>query len=291
MDKVVKAIINGEVAVYACDITKAANDMRDIHKPLPVATTALGRTLAGATLMCSMLKNEGDKLTLSINGGGDCGTIMATGNAKLEMKCCIGNPMANVAPKENGDMNVGGAVGTNGFMTVIRDSGEGEPYVGKTALQTGEIAEDLAYYYLQSEQQPSIVYLNTWVETDFSVVDAGGIIVKPLPFCSEETLCAIEKVTPHINNYAIYLMAGEVEDVLKKIFAGMDLKITETLYPKYHCDCSRERLEQVLISLGEEEILDMIKKDKGAQVTCRYCNKVYDFSETDLKELLEGAKK
>lgn len=290
-DVVVKALINNEVAVYACDITNMANEMQRIHNSYPVATTALGRLLAATTLMSSMLKNESDKITLSINGGGCTGTVMATGNAKLEIKGCIGNPQANVKPKENGDLNVGEAVGKDGFLTVIKDLGLKEPYVGKVHLATGEIAEDLTDYFLFSEQQHSIVYLNTWVETDFSVVNAGGIIVMPLPFCSEETLKFVESKVPKIANYAIYLMGKQAKEVVEDIFEGMPLKITDTLYPKYHCDCSRKRLEEVLLSLGEKEIKDMIEKDGGAQITCRFCNKKYDFSADDLTKILEEGKK
>lgn len=288
MDTLVKGMINGEAAVYACDITQMANEMQRTHNTLPVATMALGRTLAGATLMCSMLKHKNDRLTLQINGGGVTGTLMAVGGADLVMKACIGNPKANVKPKGEGDLNVGGAVGTDGFATVIKDLGLKAPYVGKTRMVSGEIGEDLAQYFMQSEQQPSIVYLNTWVEQDFSVIDAGGVIIKPLPKASEQTLALIESKIPMIRNYAIYLMSKSVDEVLKMIFP--EIELTEHSAPRYQCDCSRERLIGMLVSLGKDELNDMIERDGGAQVTCRFCNKEYNFSKQELQKIVEGLK-
>ena len=286
MDKVIKAIYKNEAVIYACDITKMANEMQKIHGTYPVATMALGRTLAGATLMCSMLKHKNDKLTISINGGGVTGTLLAAGDASLRMRACIGNPKATVKPKSDGDINVGGAVGTNGFLSVIKDMGLQSPYTGKAPLQTGEIGEDLAYYFYTSEQQPGIVYLNTWVETDFSVIDAGGVIVKPLPHASEEVLSAIEEKVPLLKNFAIYLLSEPLEDVIKRIF-GDGVKITETQTPVLYCGCSLDRLRETLKSLGKEELSDMAEKDGGAEITCRFCNKKYYFDKKDLEKLIK----
>lgn len=290
-DILVRAMLNDEVAVCACDITQMAEEARIIHGSMPVGTIALGRVLSAATMLSSMLKNKNDKFTLMINGGGDAGTIMAVGNAKLEMKAYIANPFTNPPPNEKGQFDIARAVGKDGFVTVIRDFGLKEPYVGKTELVSGEIGEDIAHYLLVSEQQPSIVYVNTWLETDMTVLNAGGIIIRPMPGCSEESLLEVEGRIGEIKNYALHLFSSSAEEVIQKTFSGMDIKILETEHPKLLCDCSKERLEQVVISLGKEEIEDMINEDNGAELTCRFCNRVYHFDSDDLKQLLNEATK
>ena len=284
MDEIVKAIYRDEAVIYACDITGMAREMQMLHGTYPAATMALGRTLAGATLMCSMLKHKKDKLTVNINGGGPAGTLIVTGDQSLNMKAFVANPTAS---PEGDPLNVGKAVGKDEFMTVIKDLGLKAPYVGKVPLETGEIGEDFAQYFYTSEQQQAVVYLNTWVETDLSVVNAGGLIVLPLPEASREVIDDIASKIPQIRNYAIYMMNDDTAGIIKKIF-GEGAEITETLSPRLKCDCSKKRLEEVLISLGRDEIEDMIEKDKGAEVTCRFCNKKYRFSEDELKKLLEG---
>lgn len=290
-DLLVRALLNGEAAVCACDISDMAEEARRLHGLMPVATIVLGRTMAAATMMSAMLKNEKDRMTLMINGGGPAGTVMAVGNAGLKIKAYIANPGVNPPPSEKGAFDISGAVGKDGFITVVRDSGAGQPYTGKVALVSGEIGEDVANYFLVSEQQPSIVYVNTWLETDMSVLNAGGITIRPMPGCSEETLREIENRIGKIANYALMLFQGGVEDVLKHIFDGMELKLLDYAHPVYECDCGRERLEEVVVSLGEAEIQDMMEKDNGAQITCHFCNKIYDFSANDLEKLLKQAKR
>lgn len=290
-DILVKAVLGGEVAVCACDVTDMVEEARRLHQTMPVATIALGRALAATTMMCSMLKNEKDKLTVTINGGGPSGTIMVTGNAKLEIKGYIANPDVNPEPADGGDLRVGDAVGKDGTITVVKDHGMKEPYIGKVELVSGEIGEDVAQYFLTSEQQNSIVYVNTWLETDLTVLNAGGVIVRPLPGCSEETLQQIEAHIPDINNFALYSFPSDVPSALKKIFDGMELKLLDEYHPRFLCDCSRERLESVLLSLGRDEIEDMIETDGGAQLTCRFCSKVYDFDAAQLQALLDMATK
>ena len=189
-----------------------------MHETWPAATVALGRTLAGTVLMCAMLKNKSDRLTISINGGGPAGTIMTVGDASFQVKGYIANPHVNVEPSKDGNLHVASVVGKNGFITVIRDLRLKEPYVGKTSLETGEIAEDIAYYLLKSEQQPSIVYLNTWIEQDMSVLRAGGIIIIPMPGCSEKTLSSIEDKICEIKNYALYLLRDEPKRIIGEFF-------------------------------------------------------------------------
>lgn len=289
MDTLIHAMLNGEVAVYACDISQMAEEARKTHGTWPAATVALGRTLAGCTLMSAMLKTKRDKITLSINGGGPAGTIMAVGDAELRIKGYIANPQVNVPPSGKDGLNIAEAVGKKGLVTVIRDQGLKEPYIGKTPMKTGEIAEDLAYYLLQSEQQPSIVYLNTWVEQDFSVLNAGGIIITPMPGCSEKTLSEIEDRICEIKNYALHLMQYTPEQEVLRLFAGMEVKILKEDKPVYLCDCSLQRISEALLSMGETELRDMAKKDKGAQITCRFCNKEYNLNEQELNIIIEKA--
>ncbi len=289
-DILVRAMLNGEAAVTACDVSDMVELARQTHDTMPVGTIILGRTIAAVTMMSALLKNEKDKLTLMINGGGPAGTVMAVGNAELKIKAYIANPDVNPPPSEKGSFDIAGAVGKDGLLTVVRDAGLKKPYVGKVPLVSGEIGEDVASYYLVSEQQPSIVYVNTWLETDMSIVNAGGVMVRPMPGCSEETLAEIEKRIGGIANFAVYLMQYSVEDVLAKIFDGMELKLLDHAKPVYQCDCSRHRLEEVVVSLGEGEIRDMIEKDDGAEITCQFCNKVYHFSAGELEKLIAKEK-
>ncbi len=288
-DILVKALINDEVAVCACDVSHMVEQARVIHETMPVGTIALGRMIAAGTMMASMLKNESDKITLMINGGGPAGTIMAVGNAKLHMKAYIDNPGVNTLPTPQQTFNIADAVGKKGFVTVIKDLGMREPYVGKTPVVTGEIGEDIAEYFMQSEQQNSIVYVNTWLETDMSVVNAGGLIIRPLPGCSEESLQFVESRIAQIANFALFMFSEPVEQVLQNLF-GESLTVLKRERPLLLCDCNTQRLEQVLLSLGEAELDDMIEQDGGAEVVCRFCNKKYQFSGEELTELIRNAK-
>lgn len=290
-DVLIKAMLNGEATVCACDVSEMVETARKIHETMPVATIALGRTLAAGTMMASMLKSKHDRITLMINGGGPAGTIMVVGDAMLHMKGYIANPMVNTAANEKGAFDIAGAVGTDGFVTVVKDLGLREPYIGKTPMLTGEIGEDIANYFLVSEQQPSVVYVNTWLETDMSIVNAGGVIVRPLPGCSEDTLSEVEKRAGDILNYAMYMLPQGARGAIEQIFEGMNLEILEEQQPLWKCDCSKERLNEVVISLGKNEIQDMIEKDDGAEIVCRFCNKKYWFSAEELRKLLEQAVK
>ncbi len=286
-DILIRAMLNNEAAVCACDISEMTETARKIHGTMPVATIILGRALAAGTMMASMLKNKQDKLTLMVNGGGPAGTIMVAGDAKLRMKGYVANPAVNLPANEKGTFDIEGAVGRKGFVTVVKDLGLREPYTGKTPVLTGGIGEDIANYFLVSEQQPSIVYVNTWLETDMSIVNAGGVIVRPLPGCSEETLKEIEKRTGEIANYAVYMLPKGARGALEQIFAGMDIELLEEQQPVWRCDCSRERLKEVVLSLGKSEIEDMIEKDGGAELVCRFCNTKYWFSADELAALLK----
>lgn len=284
-----RLLLNEQVSVIAADTTQLVEYAKQIHNTYPVATAVLGRTLTAAVMMASQLKSEENSLTVSLNGGGPAGTVMATANGRLEVKGCIGNPEVDLPARADGKLDVGGAVGREGFLTVIKDIGMKDPYIGKTELQSGEIAEDLAYYYLQSEQQPSIVYLSVWVDVDTSVLRAGGLIISPMPGTKEETLSGIESRLFDIGNYALMLLNSSPSEAVQKIFNGMEVRELAVSQPKYVCDCSLERIEQAIISLGQAEIEDMIQKDGGAEVHCRFCNKNYRLDAASLKRLLAEA--
>ena len=288
-DILLHAMVNGEAAVYACNVTDMVEEVRKIHDTSPTATIVLGRALAAGCILCAGLKNAQDRMTLMINGGGPAGNIIVVGNAQLQLKAYMEDPGVNPPHGEKPGFNVAGAVGHDGFLTVIQDLGLKEPYVGKTPLVSGEIGEDLAQYYMQSEQQPSIVYVSTWLETDMSIVRAGGIVVKPLPSCSEATLSELEANIPGIQNFTAYLMGETAEEALHRIFQSMSLDVLDKRTPVAVCDCSRDRLEQVLLSMGEAEIQDMIEKDGQAELTCSFCRRKYTFGETELRQLLDQA--
>lgn len=290
-DILLQGVLHDEAAVYACDVSNMVEEVRKIHDSSPISTIIFGRCLAAATMMCATLKNDADRLTLMINGGGPAGNIIVVGNHNLEMKAYMGDPGVDVPPSDKPGFNIADAVGTDGDVTVIKDLGLKEPYVGKTRIQTGEIGEDIAQYLKQSEQTDSVVYLSTWLETDMSIVKAGGIIVTPLPDCSDETIAQITEHISEIQNWTTYLMSEEPEQALKHVFNGMHLAILERREPKAVCDCSRERLAGVLVSMGKAELRDMIEKQHGAELTCSFCNKKYDFTEADLENLLKQATK
>jgi len=288
-DRLTKLLIENQVSVTAADTTHLVEYARVLHDTWPVATAALGRALTAAVMMGSQLKHDRHSLTLNINGGGPAGTLIATAKGGGAVKGCMGNPHVDLPGRADGKLDVGGAVGREGFLTVIRDVGLKDAYVGRTELRSGEIAEDLAYYFLQSEQQPSLVFLGVRVDTDASVQKAGGIIISPLPGTSEDVLAAIETKVAAIGEYTLLLLSKSPSEAVTAIFEGMEVRELDTLEPRYVCDCSEERLEQVIISLGREEISDMIQKDGQAEIVCRFCNKKMIFSAERLEKLLREA--
>lgn len=290
-DTIQRYLLNKEVVVCAADTKELVNAARELHGTYPVCTAALGRTLTGAAMMASTAKEAAALTTLSLNGGGPAGTVLATANGACEVKGYIENPYVNLPARADGKLDVGGAVGKDGFITVLREAAPGaEPYVGRTQLVSGEVAEDIAMYYLQSEQHPSIVYLSVWVDVDTTVIAAGGLILSPLPGASEETLSMIESKVFDIRNYGLMLMTMTPEAILQKIFAGQELEKMDEKHPVYHCGCSEQRFERGILSLGRKEIGEMIEQDGKAEVVCRFCNKKYVFDKAHLQRLLDEAK-
>ena len=290
-DRIIRAISSDGLvqaaAICSRDLTERA---RQIHKTLPVATAALGRTLAVAAMMGNALKGQGARLTLQIKGDGPLGGITVTADAKANVKGFVENPDAMLPPK-NGKLDVGGAVGI-GLLNVIKDMGMKEPYVGQTILQTSEIAEDLTYYFATSEQVPSSVGLGVLMNKDNTVHCAGGFIVQVMPFVTDEVLSRLEENIQKISSVTQMLDDGHTpEQMLERVLEGLDIEITDTIPANFSCNCSHERIEKAIISIGKKDIQSMIDEGKEVEVKCHFCNTAYKFSVEELKEILKHAKR
>ena len=271
------------------DSTDVVEKAREYQETSPTATAVLGRMLTAGLMMGYTMKNDKDKLTLRVNGGGPAGTILVTSDCNGNVKGYIQNPRFFVEDKENGKLNVGKAVGTKGTFKVIRDIGMKEPYIGQSQLVTGEIGEDIASYYFESEQQPTVIGLGVLVNKDTSVKSAGGFMIQTMPDLMEEEIVKIEGQISKLKNVSDYFKEGKnIEKVAEKILSDFDIEITEKIQVQYKCDCSKEKIEEVLISVGKEDLEKIIKEDGQAEVTCRFCNKKYNFNKEDLQIILES---
>jgi len=270
------------------DSTDVAEQGRKYHDTTPTATAALGRLLTAGLLMGYTMKNEDDKLTLRINGGGPAGTLLVTSNNIGEVKGYIQNPKFFVEDKDNGKLNVGKAVGINGTLKVIMDIGLKEPYVGQSQLVTGEIGEDIASYYFNSEQQPTVIGLGVLIDKDTSVKSAGGFMIQTMPDLKEEEISKIEKQISKLGNVSDYFKDRDsLEKVAKRILRDFEIEITEEISAQYRCDCSKEKIEEVLVSVGREDLEKIIEEDGDAEVTCQFCNKKYHFRKEELIKILK----
>lgn len=270
--------------------TQTVEKARVIHQLSPVASAALGRSMGAAIMMAQTLKNEDQKVTLRINGGGPLGTILCVAQKNGTVKGLVDNPQAETLNKEPGKMDVGAAVGTEGEITLIKDLGMKQPYIGTYALTTGEIAEDLTAYLMHSEQQPSSVGLSVLVDVDYHVKAAGGFIIQVLPDITEEVLSSLEAKLVSLPPLSTILENNtDARALMEVVMEGLDPVITEELEPAFLCDCSRERMEKALISLGEKEIHDMIHEDGGAEITCHFCLSAYQFNQEEMEALLREA--
>ena len=284
------AAANTQIRAFAAVTTELVEEARRRHGTSPVATAALGRLLTGGVMMGSMMKNEEDMLTLQIKCSGQIGGLTVTADSQGNVKGYVHNPDVMLPPK-NGKLDVGGALG-QGVLTVIKDMGLKEPYSGQTILQTGEIAEDLTYYFATSEQVPSSVGLGVLMEKDNTVRCAGGFIVQVMPFIEDKVLEKLEANIQKIQSVTSMLDNGHTpEEMLGQVLEGLDLEITDTLPAKFHCNCSKERIEKAIISIGKKEIQSMIDDGKEIEVKCHFCNKAYTYSVEELKDLLKKAKR
>ncbi len=290
-NELVRAIAaNAQIRAFACNTREMAEDARRAHNTSPVVTAALGRLLSAGAMMGSMLKGDKDLLTLQVKGDGPMRGLTVTADAK---GCVKGYPIVPdvIVPANSlGKLDVGGAIG-KGTLSVIKDMGLKEPYVGQTQLQTGEIAEDLTYYFAASEQVPSAVGLGVLMNKDNTVRQAGGFIIQLMPFAEEGVIARLEENLAKVASVTALLEEGNSPaGMLQILLNGMDPEITDTSEVFFRCNCSKERIERVLLSLGKEELSDMIQEGETIEVNCQFCNKSYSFTVDELKTLAAKSK-
>ena len=292
MDYMVRATAaDGYIRAFAAVTTDIAAKAREIHNTTPVATAALGRLLTAGAMMGLMMKGDKDILTLRISGDGPVKGLTVTADSKGNVKGYPEIAEVILPLKENGKLDVGGALG-KGTLTVIRDLGLKEPYVGQVELVTGEIGDDLTYYFAASEQVPSAVGLGVLVDRDLSVKQAGGFIIQLMPGTPDEVTDALEKKLASVRSVTSMLEKGMTpEDITEYLLEGFDPEILEKDELSYRCNCSEERMAKALISIGEKELQSLIDDNEPAELKCHFCGRSYTFSIEDLKEMLEAAKK
>ena len=275
---------NDQIRAFAAVTTQMVETAREHHNTSPVATAALGRLLTAGAMMGSMMKGEKDVLTLQIKAGGPLQGITVTADSQGNVKGYVGNPDVCIPANSKGKLDVAGAVGP-GFLNVIKDMGLKEPYSGQVMLQTCEIAEDLTYYFATSEQVPSAVGLGVLIR------QAGGFIVQLMPFAEEEVISRLEQNVQKINSVTSLLEEGHTpESLLEKVLEGFDMQINEKTDTRFHCNCTRERVEKALISIGRKELNEMIQEGKPIEMNCHFCNTNYTFTVEEMKEILRKCK-
>ncbi len=291
-DYIVRATAaNAQIRAFAATTREMTEDARQIHDSSPVITAALGRLMTAGAMMGSMLKGEKDLLTLQVRGDGPVGGLTVTADAAANVKGYAIEPQVILPANALGKLDVGGAVGS-GVLRVIKDLGLKEPYVGQTALQTGEIAEDLTYYFAASEQVPSSVGLGVLMSKDNTVRQAGGFIVQLMPFAEESVIEKLEENLKSISSVTSMLEAGNSpEDIIHILLEGLEPEILDTIPTSYHCDCHKERVARAIISIGKKDLQEMIDDGKEIEVNCQFCAKQYTFSVDELKEMLRRAKR
>ncbi len=290
-DYVVRATAaEGQIRAFAARTTNTIKEAQKIHTLFPVATAALGRVMSAAAMMAVDLKDEKNSLSIIINGNGPMGSVVTVASPNGDIKGYVNNPHVDLPLNSYGKLDVGGAVGRDGKLTIIKDLGLKEPYIGQVELVTGEIGEDITSYFWISEQQPSVVALGTLVDTDLTPAAAGGFIIQPMPGADESLIEQIEKKLGEIEPISTMIYKGMYpEEILEKILTDLNIKINARSDVQFKCDCSRERLEGVIISLGQKELKSIIEEDGQAELVCHYCSKKYQFNREQLEWLLEHA--
>ena len=272
--------------IFVANTKDTVNKAFEYHKTSPVVTAALGRTLTGAAIMGSMLKSEDDLLTVTVKGDGPAGGLTVTADNRVNVKGYAYNPVVDIPLKPNGKLDVSGALGY-GTMTVIKDLGLKEPYVGQIPLVSGEIAEDLTYYFAKSEQVPSAVALGVLVDRDYTVKQSGGFVVQMLPSADDSVITKLEEKMSSIRSITQMLDAGMgCEEILNEVVGDMQPKILDRIPVNFYCNCTRERVEKALISVGRKELEDILANEKQATLHCHFCNKDYHFDENDIRAIL-----
>ena len=281
---------DGSAFAAVLDAKDIVSKIEKIHKTSAVVTAALGRLSVGASLMGYMLKGDEDSITLRIDADGPTGQLVAVADSRGNVKSCVNNPVVELPLNSVGKLDVSGAVGKNGTLSVVKDMGLREPYVGVIPLVSGEIAEDIASYYATSEQIPTVCALGVLVAPDLSVKSAGGFLVQLLPFADEKCIDTIEKNVAAMRPVSALLDEGVTpEEIANMLLAGLDPNELDTASPAYKCDCSRERTEKVLISIGRKELLSIAAEGKDTEVSCHFCGRNYVFTPQEISRLAEGA--
>lgn len=288
MDKLVRGTAkDGMVRVIGAITTDIVDFGTKAHECTPVASAALGRMLTAGVLIGSTLKSEKEKVTLKMDGGGEAKGVTVVADSKGNVKGYIGNPYIDLPLNAKGKLDVSKAIGKNGMLYVIKDLGLKDPYVGQVPITSGEIAEDFTYYFTVSEQTPSAVALGVLVDKDLSIKAAGGFIIQMMPDADELLADILMYRLQEIPPVTQMIAEGKtIEDILQYIFDGMDLKLLQESKPEYKCDCSRDKIEKALISIGEKDLREIYNDNKDEEVVCNFCNKKYSFSHEDIGKML-----
>ena len=289
-DQIVRVLAkDAPVKASAISAREMVERARQIHKTLPVATAALGRALMGCSMVGNQLKEEKGSVTLRIKGGGPLGTVTAVSDCEGNVRGYVQNGMVDLPLKAPGKLDVGTAVGCDGTLTLIKDLGMKEPYVGSIGLLSGEIADDLTAYFAESEQIPSACALGVLVDTDQSVLCAGGYLIQLLPCADDEVITKVEQGVARVGAVTNHLKDGITAlDLVREVLRDFDLEVLEESPVEYRCYCDRERVSRALISMGREELESLIAEQGGAELTCQFCDRVYQYTREDLEELLAG---
>ena len=295
-DKISIALTNdGALRVYAAVTTSLVSEAQRLHNSYPIATAALGRTLTAAAMMGAMLKNDAGSITIQFKGDGPLGTILAVTTANSEVRGYVANPDVELPLKQNGKLDVGTGVGKNGFLNVVRDSGVGQPYTGQVELVTGEIAEDLTYYYAISEQIPTAMALGVLVDVDLSAKAAGGFMIQLMPGSGLDDENIIDTIEAHLKtipSVSEMIDSGiDAEGIISKIMGELEYNILDERTPTYKCNCSTARVEGALISIGASDLQSLIDEQNGTTVDCSFCDRKYVFSASDIENLLKKCSK
>ena len=287
MDEIVRAVTaDGFVKISAVTARDMVERARQIHGLSPTASAALGRTLCAASMLGELMKEDDASLTIRVNGGGPAGSVIAVSDSGGNVRGYVTNPQADLPTRADGKLDVGGLVGRRGMLTVSRDLGLKEPYVGSVELVTGEIAEDLAQYMVESEQIPAAVGLGVLVDTDKSIKAAGGFIVQLMPGAPEELITKLEDNIFMMDQLTTVLDEDGIDTVIGQVLLGLDPQEAERRPVEYRCSCSRERVAQALRSCGEAELREMAAEGRDVEVSCQFCDKVYSFTPGELLELV-----
>lgn len=292
MGKLVRCIsVDGTLTIMAADTTDIVNEAARIHQTSAVTSAALGRLLTATSLIGSALKGKDHSVTVKINGKGPAGTVLAVSDSDGNVRGYVQQSVVEIPLNKKGKLDVAGAVGTDGFVTVMKDLGMKEPYIGQTPIISGEIAEDITSYFANSEQTPTVVALGVLVNPDLTIKAAGGFIIQLLPTAMDDTIEKVERCINGIEPVTKLIERGMTpEEICHHVLSEFEIEELDTANPVYKCYCSKEKVEKALISTGKEDLLDMAK-DESTQVCCQFCDKIYEFSSQDILNLVEKATK